>query len=403
MRDDVPKLGFTAFALSVGARLSSRLVIVAFVFGVAACTGERGQNGPLSIEASSHGDRVDNPMGERETTGEPPDENAESGGEFTPVVLPVVDPSIGNGLAVVGLYSFPSSGREEDRPRSTVGAVAGGTDNDSRLVGAGGSFHFDDDRYRVNVKGGYGNLNMDFYGLGGDGPLASNPVTFNFKGFFGESFAQIRIADNLYFGATGRYLGSKVKFSLPVEVLPTLEAEFTLASLGLILEYDTRDDAWFPVDGSHGVAVVSRYEGAIGSDAEFMNFDARYARYASPWSDLAVAGEVRVAHSGDGAPFFMLPFISIRGLPTGRYLDSTVAQVQGELRTTVWRRLGAVVFAGTGVVFPSLTSFEEGNAGYGLGAGLRYRLPGEDKINVGIDVAYGGEDPVVYFRVGEAF
>jgi len=45
-----------------------------------------------------------------------------------------------------------------------------------------------------------------------------------------------------------------------------------------------------------------------------------------------------------------------------------------------------------------------GDKAYGLGVGLRYRVSEVDRMNVGLDVAYGSSDEVaVYFRIGEAF
>ena len=39
----------------------------------------------------------------------------------------------------------------------------------------------------------------------------------------------------------------------------------------------------------------------------------------------------------------------------------------------------------------------------GVGFGIRYMMIPSEKINVGIDVAFGKNDWGVYFRIGEAF
>ena len=97
----------------------------------------------------------------------------------------------------------------------------------------------------------------------------------------------------------------------------------------------------------------------------------------------------------------MLPYLNFRGFPAGKYLNQVAVQGQAEVRCMFGKELGAVAFAGSGRDFDQLG---DGSQGYGLGAGLRYRISEADKMNIGLDVAYGSDDEVaVYFRIGEAF
>ncbi len=43
------------------------------------------------------------------------------------------------------------------------------------------------------------------------------------------------------------------------------------------------------------------------------------------------------------------------------------------------------------------------NDAIGFGGGVRYRLSEADRMNIGLDLAFGGGTPTIYFRLGEAF
>jgi outer membrane protein assembly factor BamA len=323
-------------------------------------------------------------------------------GNLVAVPLPIVDPTIGNGLALTGLYTFATS-EQADTPRSTVGVAAGYTDTESWLAGAGFKIHLAGDRYRLGATVGYGRLNLEFFGVGSDSFFADHPVDFAVEGGFGEVTAQVRVLDGAYLGLRARFLSAEIAVETPIDVLPTLTANFVLTGFGPIIEYDTRDNSWWPTGGSRATATFLFYDEAIVSDVGFSTFDGRFAHYWSLADDLVLAGEVRGAVTSDDAPFFMNPFVSVRGFPAGQLLDSVVAQAQAELRWTAWNRIGVVAFAGLGATAPDLRSLDDGPLAVGVGGGLRYRVSKIDRMNAGLDVAYGDGDMAVYFRIGEAF
>ena len=85
-------------------------------------------------------------------------------------------------------------------------------------------------------------------------------------------------------------------------------------------------------------------------------------------------------------------------------MNQSVIPGPAALRWLFWKKFGAVVFAGAGIAAESFSDLEDGSDAYGFGGGLRYRISDVDKMNIGLDVAYGSsDDVVVYFRVGEFF
>jgi outer membrane protein assembly factor BamA len=319
------------------------------------------------------------------------------------VPLPIVDPSIGNGLALVGLYTFPSLGADETVPRSTVAVAAGYTDTETWMLGGGFKLYLDEDRYRLGLSAGYGSINLDYYGIGDDSIFANDPVGYNVSGSFVQAAVQFRIAESAYIGFESNLIDANLKTDQLLDILPALSVDFTLFGIGPTFEYDNRDQNWWPTSGTLATATLLQYDEAIGSDASFWAFDARMAKYWSPFTDMVLAAELRAARTSDDAPFFMAPFIDVRGFPSGQYLDSALGQAQAEFRWNPFGRFGVVAFAGVGVVANDLSSLPGSDGELGFGSGLRYRISEEDQMNIGVDLALGGDDLAIYFRIGEAF
>jgi outer membrane protein assembly factor BamA len=327
--------------------------------------------------------------------------------KFLLVPVPIVDPTIGNGLALAGLYTFEPDGDAEALPkerRSTIAVGAAYTNTDGWIVGGGVKLHLDQDRYRVNLGGGYADLKLKWYGTSSDSPFFDNPINFRTQGGMIDGNVEKRVTEHFYLGISGRYIRPTASVKIPIPELPDQKVSFDLTAVGAIGEYDSRDNTWYPASGTLGTVNILAYLEALGSDREFATVDASFAVYRKLVDLLVLAGEARVATVGDNTPFFMLSTINLRGFPRGQYMNRTVTQVQAELRWEAWRRVGVVFFGGTGVATRSLDRWGSADRAYGYGTGLRYRVSEVDKMNVGLDVATGSTDDfTVYFRIGEAF
>ncbi|WP_455371958.1 BamA/TamA family outer membrane protein [Limibacillus halophilus] len=331
-------------------------------------------------------------------------EEEEDGASFVAVPVPIVDPTLGNGLAPAGLLTFRAD-EDASTPRSTIGLVAAYTDRESWMVGGGLQLYLDGDRWRTGLAAGYGVINLDYYGTSSDSIFFDNPVGFEIEGSVMKATLQRRIAEDFYLGAEIRRVDAQVTLDSPIDLLPDLTLDLDLAGLGLIGTFDSRDNTWFPTQGQLANASLLHYASTFGFDRDFNMLELDYAHY---WpllgEDLVLAAQVRAAQAGDGAPFFMLPYLNFRGFPAGKYLNKSALQGQAEMRWMFWRDLGAVAFAGTGRVAESFGDLGDGSQGYGLGAGVRYRISEADGMNAGLDMAYGSDDEIaVYFRIGEAF
>jgi hypothetical protein len=116
---------------------------------------------------------------------------------------------------------------------------------------------------------------------------------------------------------------------------------------------------------------------------------------------LGVRGD-GAASIGD-APFYLRPFIGLRGAPIMRYQGEEVAQIEAELRWQFWRRFSLVGFAGVGAAWNDLTRFRASQTVVTGGVGFRYELARRYGIHMGLDVAFGPDNAAVYVQVGSAW
>jgi outer membrane protein assembly factor BamA len=177
-----------------------------------------------------------------------------------------------------------------------------------------------------------------------------------------------------------------------------------LSGAGVIAEYDTRDTSFSPHVGSYAEMEMVRFDERIGSDFDFFSLDGSAAHYLELTPDLVLAGQGRVAAVAGDAPFFALPYVTLRGFPGGKYLNDVTWQAQAELRWRVFWRIGVVAFAGVGQVAPNLGAFVDNDVLYSGGAGLRFVASESERVNLGIDYARASDgEHAFYFRIGEAF
>lgn len=365
--------------------------------------------GQAAAQASPIQTQVESRTAEAEATDEvlPSTLTDKTDREYILAPVPIVDPTIGNGLSLAGLVTYDADDgpdAEAKTRRSTLAIAAAYTNTDSWMVGGGLKLYLDDDRYRAQLGAGYGNMNLRWFGTTSDSHFVDNPIDFRTRGVLVDGNVQTRVVENVYLGVSGRYIGPTASTKIPIDVLPELNAKFDLVGIGAVGEYDTRDNTWYPASGSIGTVNLLSYLEALGSDREFGSLEATFAHFRELAGSLVLAAEARIAVVGNNAPFFMLSTVNLRGFPTGQYMNRTATQIQGEMRWETWRRIGAVFFAGAGVASRRLDDWGDADHAHGYGAGLRYRLSEVDRMNIGLDVASGSTDNfAVYFRIGEAF
>ena len=333
---------------------------------------------------------------------------------FLPIPIIVTEPAVGYGGGVA-LAFFSQSLAE--------GAGAGGTGNQFSppLIAAAAGFYTSDgsygggvalfypfrhDQFRYFGALGGASLNLDFYGFDADGPLATDPVPYTLDPRFLVQRLQARIKRTAFFaGAHYLYVNTKTAFdvALPSDV-PQRDVELSLGGLGASVELDTRDNL---LDARRGIDVTASgtwYADAFGSDVAFERYQAQGLFYWQPTETWGYGLRVDSRFSSDDAPFFMKPFLSMRGIASGQYSNDVTLLGEGELRYSLDSRWPILGFGGAGRVAETLGDLGgEPTVGAG-GVGFRYLIARKLGLGTGIDFALGpGGDFAFYIQTGSAW
>jgi outer membrane protein assembly factor BamA len=179
------------------------------------------------------------------------------------------------------------------------------------------------------------------------------------------------------------------------------------AGAGILLNYDSRDNYFESHSGWYAEFTVDRHGKYLGSDFDYTRFrmDVRKFLEFSPKDHIGF-NFFSESIQGD-APFISLALIGgtkrMRGFYEGRYRDDNSAIFQAEYRRQLIGRFGAVAFAGTGAVANQYNDLSVGQARIAYGAGLRFALSPEDRINIRFDVGFTEEQTAFYLTIGESF
>jgi outer membrane protein assembly factor BamA len=329
------------------------------------------------------------------------------------VPIPLSNPAVGSGATAVAavLYQPPGAG---DVWTTGVGAVY--TSTKSYGFGFLQKSDFAQDRFRLTAGAAYGNFNLRFYGIGST--AASNQfININQTGAGGLIEGLMRVAPHTYLGP--RYIGLELRTTLPsIEkfgiTIPSLQLKSTNSQLGPSFVYDSRNSQYGPSSGIYSTAQWMFSEPEFGSKFQYDKGTVDVNGYFSLGPSTVLAARISACATSKGAPFYDICLYGsrndLRGYSTGQYRDPRMAAAQVELRQHLFWKFGAVVFGGVGGIEPGANSFgSRFNIGKGVflpagGAGLRFMVAPQYKLNMAVDYAVGKNNSnALYVRLGEAF
>lgn len=252
-----------------------------------------------------------------------------------------------------------------------------------------------------------------FYGIGNDTSIRDDEEAYIRQAYQLELRPAARVLPNLYVGPAFQIKQYDVNEIDPNRQLASgriLGAEGgTDVAFGVAGFYDTREPTLNPLAGMFVDAQFSHSGPTWGSSFQHQGYivDVRgYVPIAPCWQHVLAWQAYGEFHSGE-PPFWMLSELGgpsrMRGHYQGRYRDRQMVELQAEYRLPVVWRLGAVGFAGVGEVARDLKDFRPADSKFSLGGGLRLMLDRDARINVRIDVGWGGDDWGPYVALGEAF
>lgn len=328
---------------------------------------------------------------------------------FLPIAMPITEPAVGLGLGV-GLAFFhdkPKVVQTPDGPRvippSMTALFGMATDNGSYAVGAGHLHVFDEGRIRYLVGGGYGSLNLDWFGQGD--AFGGRSVSYNIEAVAFLQKLTFKIGDSDFFaGPTQRFLKTSSSFASDrpehdFGILPD-ELDATVSGVGAFVGYDTRNSLFSPTKGTKASIAYTQNDKLIGSDFDYGRLDLEICQYIPLGGPFTLGLRGQASFCGDDAPFFDLASVDLRGIQKGRYEDDFATTLEAELRWDLTNRWTLVGFGGAGWTADKFDKMFDDAAHYAGGTGVRYLIARQFDLRMGFDIARGPEEWTFYVTVG---
>ena len=324
-------------------------------------------------------------------------------GNFVVVPIPISNPTLEEGLVAGAAYFYPQSEEEEElQPASVTAATGLYTNNDSRAFALVQQNYWKNNKWRFTGVVGGADLRLSL--LAPEESIAGTNVDWRTNGKF--LFAKIarRIKGNWYGGVLTRLVDASqsIESNLTSFEFDT-GSDITSMGLGLLFEYDTRDNPFNSTSGRYLKVDALFNDEGIGSDSTYQSYSAAYRSFHRLTDSVVLAWEIQGCNRGGTAPLWDACTVKLRGFSATDYLGRVSSSGQIEARWQLSERWGIVGFAGAGNVGSSFNGIREHEAIPSYGAGLRFTVLKAKRINLRLDFARSTDSDAIHISVGEAF
>ena len=338
-------------------------------------------------------------------------------GRILPIPIFITEPAIGEGFglalayfhrkkdepgehSIASMNSLGGASKEQAPPPTVTGVMGAYTNNETRAVGIGHMNSFKDDHIRFTGVAALADVNSTFY-------LLDHPLKFNLEGSIVYSDIRFRFGDSKWFWGMGlSYLDASTAFlvELPEDApVDLLRSDISNTGLSAKIAWDSRDNTSMPNTGRLFDLALWRYDEAIGGDSDYWDVRMKLLSFHQLHEKFVLGLRLDFAGIDGNAPFFAIPWVSLRGIPAMRYQGDRVGVFEVEGRYNIAPRWALLGFAGLGSVSSKKPAIDTEQSIYSYGLGGRYQIFEAQNIWVGIDIARGPEDTNWYIQVGHAW
>jgi hypothetical protein len=325
------------------------------------------------------------------------------GNQFLFVPYPITEPAVGSGV-LAGLVWMRAGPKEESGPskpqaygvgalwtdggsrgavafdhRAWAGGVwrstAVGTHADIRLIYSGLSPEEDQDRgFNLRLNGGSLQVDRSF----GKGPNSAAVRIFSFVAKTG-------------FGT-----------STPPE-LATEALEEQIRGVRLSWTQDTRDEIYAPSRGHVSTVAATVYPKSLGASFDAQSLSLKWAGYRAGAGKGVLGLRLLLDSSYGHPPFYLRPYVSLRGVAALRYPGERAASAEAEYRYPVGTRWDLLAFAGIGAARSDRHDADGEKTVTAGGVGIRFKAKKLFGLTLGLDFAEGPDGSVTYIQIGNAW
>lgn len=326
---------------------------------------------------------------------------------FVPLVSPITEPAVGYGA--VGALVFVDRNEPVDgQPvRPNLAAVGGfATENGTQGYFGGHIGNWDGGRLRTVIALADADVNLEYFGLGQERDAAGNGLRYSVSargGVAGGSYRLGRLP--LWLGA--RYARAQTTVGLREDRespgVPAADRNLALAALTPALTYDTRDNLFTPTQGLYVDVSAPVFRQSLGSDRDFEMLQLNAMYFHPLGADWHVGIRAAARDSSQQTPFYLRPYVMLRGVQALKYQGERAAEFETEFRWQWSARWSAVAFGGAGMARTEREQRSRTDDVTAGGLGFRYLIARTYGLHLGLDVAWGPDDPVLYVVFGSAW
>jgi outer membrane protein assembly factor BamA len=309
-----------------------------------------------------------------------------------------------------GILYFKLSDQLKSKP-SSVTASGYYTVNNQFDISILPEIYLNQDKYLLSTKFNYSEVFDFFYGIGPTSPDIENNQYFQRNFILNVKFQLEAFKKNFKLGPIYELRSMNV---LKKENNPFLDSNLvrgsnggTTSGLGIIASYDTRDNIFYPSQGSFYQFSATYYSKTFGSDFDYDKYILDARRYLSFFPKHILALQAYVMIEFAYPPFYELALLGgdkvMRGYLYGRYRDRLYYAFQAEYRLPFIWRFGFVVFGGLGDVASKMSKIEIATIKPTYGFGVRFRLDELQKLDLRVDFGFGKDTDGIYFSLNQAF
>jgi hypothetical protein len=292
------------------------------------------------------------------------------------------------------------TGKQQKVPPTISGIAAAYTDKGTWGVGIAHSASWSRDKIRYVGAAGYAYVVSTFY-------FDDQPFDFTLGTGLLYQDIKFRIHRSDFFvGAKLVYLTPDVVFDEDLGGLPVVPDEKRVNDFGLAVQadWDGRDNMMTPNRGQFVELVAWKHLEALGGETDYWNASFQVQSFSEMMNKKLVLGfHLALNSAGGDPPLWGYPWVTMRGIPALRYQNESTAVLETELRWDILERWAAVGFIGTAATRGDVPIYQDESGIVAGGIGGRYLFRPQDSLWVGIDVAKGPEDYVLYVQVGQAW
>jgi len=268
--------------------------------------------------------------------------------------------------------------------------------------------YFKDNRFLVSLSMEFGRILDRFWGIGPH--TADSDSTELVKAMVRlQAKGQVSLSHHLKAGLVYAYDREVIR---DAHLNPLLNrgagaGTVTAAGLGVTATWDSRDNIFYPSEGSFHQIEHTVFAAALGGDVAVQRTIVDLRGYFDIGGGHIIALQGMGTMIGGSAPYFLLAPLGgemvMRGYYTGRYRDKILLAGQVEYRKIFFWRIGGAIFAGGGDVAPDFAAFHLRDLKPTYGAGVRYLLDTKEKVTLRIDYGRGRGTDGIYLAIKEAF